>query len=328
MVSARQLQASRALLTRITNQTHTQQTAPIANALWQRHLQPENPLWQHVSAKIFTIDDKAGTAHVMAIIDKRLPGMGLVGYFGATNPDAGRKVLNQACDWLKQQGINDVYGPINGTITADYRLNTADDYQIPGEPVNPSWYIDVFESAGFGVFNRYVSGLVRHPRLYIRLAMPRRSTKGLDHIRLEPFSGTLTKRSIATYHQLMNAIFPANSIYCPVITLAERTYNLKSSNAHFDPRYSYVAYDGKKAVGFIVAYPLQGSLVIKTIGVLPEYRGKRVSNLLVRKVHDQAEKDGLKTAIYSTIRESTKVYKMKRPGLSIHRRYVTFHRSL
>lgn len=328
MVSAQQLKQSRLLLTRITNLTHTKQTATVANRVWLRHLQPKNPLWQHVSTKIFTVDDHTGTAHVIALIDKRLPGIGLVGYFGATTQSAGSNVLTRACNWLKLQGLKDVYGPINGTITADYRLNIADDYQIPGEPVNPTWYIDVFENVGFRVFNRYVSGLVRHPRLYIRLAMPKRSTKDVEHIHLQPFDTTLTKRSVKAYHQLMNAIFPSNSIYCPVISLAERTYNLVSSQTRFDPNYSYIAYDDDKAVGFIVAYPLHESFVIKTIGVLPEYRGKRVSNLLVRTVHDQAEKDGLKTAIYSTIRESTKVYKMKRPGLTIHRRYVTLHRSL
>lgn len=328
MVSKRSLQSSRALLTRITNLSYPTETAPIANNLWQRHLQTNNPLWKHLTVQTFRVNDKSGIAHAMALIDERLPDIGLVGYFGATTPAAGRKVLSGACDWLKTQGLYHVYGPVNGTITADYRFNLADDYQIPGEPVNPPWYIDVFRDVGFDVFNRYVSGIVRHPQLYIRLAMPKHPKRGYEHISLRPFNYKLTKHDIATYHKLMNTIFPANSIYCPVITLAERTYNLISAGTTFDPSYSFVAYDNKEPVGFIVAYPHQDSLVIKTIGVLPSYRGKRISNLLVRRVHDQASRDGLKTAIYSTIRESTKVYKMKRPGLVIHRRYVTLHRSL
>ena len=328
MASKRSLSMSRALLTRITNATHSRATAPVANDLWKRHLQPENPLWNHVTAMTFTVDDATGSAHVMALIDQRLPHMGLVGYFGATTSESGAVVLTQACDWIKSQGIHDIYGPINGTITADYRLNLDDDYVIPGEPVNPTWYNDIFRQAGFETFNRYVSGLVKHPQVYIRLAMKNKPAKGYEHITIKPFDPRQTKKNIATYHRLMNAIFPANSIYCPAITLQERTYTISVSNTTFNPDYCYFAYDGDQAVGFIVAYPHDGALVLKTVGVLPAYRGKRISNLLVRKVHNQAAQDGLKSAIYSTIRETTKVYKMKRPGLKIFRRYVTMHKAL
>lgn len=327
MASKYSLQTSLELLTRITNETYDPATAPIANALWQQHLHYKNPLWKHLTMKTFVTDNSNGSAHVIAFTDARLPNKGFVGYFGATSPATGAAVLAQANSWLKTKGIHDIYGPINGTITADYRFNLDPDHKIPGEPVNPTWYIDIFHQAGFETFNRYVSGLVKHPQLYIRLAMSKKPTKGYEHIALRPFDPN-TKRNIPVYHQLMNAIFPANSIYCPIITLEERTYNIVSSGTLFNPDYCYFAYDGDKAVGFIVAYPYNGNLVLKTVGVLPKYRGKRIANLLVHKVHAQAKKDNLRRAIYSTIRDTTKVYKMKRPGLKIFRHYITMHKTL
>lgn len=329
MVNKRELKTSLSLLTKITNETHNDDIAPIANSVWHKHLQSNNPLWRYIDAKAFILQDKRGSAHVMAMVDKRMPTIGLVGFFGATNIYSGVKVLQQACNWLKKQySLNDVYGPINGTITSDYRFNLADDYRIYGEPVNPTWYVDIFSKAGFKVFNRYVSGIAKYAQLYIRFVTRKKAVTGYEHITLHSFDPKYHKQNLAKYHELMNAVFPSNSIYCPVITLEERIYNVSNSGHLFDPKYCYFVYDGGKTIGFIVAYPYTGDMVIKTIGLLPEYRGKRLSDLLVRRVHEQAKKDGLKSTIYSTTRTTTNVYKKKRPGVRVFRRYITMHKTL
>ena len=328
MVSKYSLETSLKFLTQITSQSHSADLAVVANAIWQKHLQPQNPFWKHVVAKTFKVKNMSGTAHVMAIIDSRLPNLGLVGFFGATTKEAGAAVLEQASVWLKQQGLAEIYGPINGTITSDYRFNLAEDYQIPGEPVNPAWYITVFEAAGFVVFNHYVSGIAGHPYLYVRLVTSKRPAAGYEHMSLRPFDSQYAKQNLASYHKLMNAIFPAQSIYCPVITLEERAYNMFGSAPLFNPNYCYFLDDGKKPVGFIVAYPSENKLILKTIGLLPEYRGKKLADLLVRQVHEQAKRDGLKAAVYSTIRVGNAVHKLKRPGVKIYRRYVTMSKTL
>jgi GNAT superfamily N-acetyltransferase len=321
------LDASLAALIEITQKSYPKECAPIANSQWAWHLQPENPLWKHVEHKAFIVEDGNDLAHSMAIIDPRLNGIGIIGYFVATSVNAGIKVVTKACEWLKDKGIKDVYGPINGTITADYRFNTMEDYVIPGEPVNPTWYIDVFNRVGFSTYNNYVSGYVAHPYAYIKLAMTGRGTYDTA-LTLRAFDSSQTEKTLNLYHSLMNAIFPANSVYCPVISFDERKYNVEKSGTTFDGRYCYFAYHDDIPVGFIVSYPYKGSLLIKTIGVVPEYRGKRISNLLVHRVHEIAKEDGLKTAIYSTIRETTNVYKMRRPGVKVYRRYVTMHRAI
>lgn len=324
MVSARTLRTSLKLLTDITSRTHNAEIAPHANAIWRKHLQVENPLWKHVEVKAFTLRRDDDAAHVMAIIDSRLPDLGLVGFFGATSHELGVEVLGRAGEWLKARGLKDVYGPINGTITRDYRFNLADDYKIPGEPVNPTWYIDVFRSAGFEVFNRYVSGIAKFAQLYVRLVTRKKPIAGYEHVTLRHFDPRRRTQNIATYHTLMNEIFPHQSIYCPVITLEERLYNLSD----FDPDYCYFLYDGKRVIGFIVAHPHEGNLILKTIALLPEYRGKKLADILVRRVHEQAKQDGLKASVYSTIRVGNAVYRARRPGVRIYRQYVTMHKSL
>ena len=224
--------------------------------------------------------------------------------------------------------MSEIYGPINGTITADYRFNLAQDYCIPGEPVNPASYITIFQAAGFQVFNRYVSGIACHPYLYVRLVTAKRPSSGYNLVAIRPFNPESAKQDFTIYHQLMNAIFPRQSIYCPVITLEERAYNMAGPNQMFDAKYCFFLDDGPKPVGFIVAFRYQNQLILKTIGLLPEYRGKKLSDLLVRRVHEQAKRDGLKAAVYSTIRVGNAVHKMKRPGVKIYRQYVTMRKTL
>ena len=78
----------------------------------------------------------------LALVDRRMPGLGLVGFFACTDPAGpGWQVLDQAGDWATGTGSawDAVYGPIKrARITRDYRFNLAADYRIPGEPVNPS----------------------------------------------------------------------------------------------------------------------------------------------------------------------------------------------
>lgn len=321
------LQSSLQQLTDITKKTHNEQILPIALGIWKKHLQPENPVWNFLKAEAFSVDGPEGSAHVVAMTDQRLPELGLVGFFGCTNTDVGVKVLHQAADWLQEQGIKNIYGPINGTITQDYRFNLNDDHLIPGEPINPPWYVSVFQQAGFGVYNRYVSGIAKHYRPFIKLFV-RKPGEEFVHLVTRPFNTKDQLGDLRIYHKLMNAIFPSQSIYCPVLSWEERVYNVGATKPIFDPDYTYFLEDKDRTIGFIIAYPYDSRLIVKTVGVLPEYRGKRVSSLLIHKVHDLAAKDGLRAAIYSTIRVGNSVYKMKRPGVKVYRQYVTMRKSL
>lgn len=328
MITSRTLAVSHKLLTEITATTHNTAILPIAQRIWDVQLRPENPLWKHLAVKRFAIDTDSEKAHVLAMIDERLPSFGLVGFFGCTSVKAGADVLAQATAWLKDQGLHDVYGPINGTITRDYRLNLEDDYKVPGEPVNPSWYIDAFKQAGFLPYNHYVSGYAKYYKLLMKLLAIGAPKLQQGTVTLRPADTKHPLRDLRIYHDLMNAIFPHNSIYCPVISWEERLYNIGDPAAFFHDKYAFFLEDDEKPIGFIIAYPWEGSLVVKTIGLLPEYRGKGLFNLLIKKVHEQAASDGLAAAIYATIRTSAAVYRKRRPGVRTYRRYMTMHKSI
>lgn len=318
--SLRQLQA-------LTVSTYSPESAHIANVLWEKHLQTDNPLWQFVTAKPFFVKTTNDSAHVIAIIDNRLSKLGIVGYFACSDSRVGAEVLNQATSWLKgQHGVKDVYGPINGTATSDYRLNLDDDYCFPGEPVNPLFHIDAFREAGFLDFNHYVSGNAKHYKLLSKLFIrPPKSHKGIS---IRPFDISNQLRDLKFFHELMITIFPGQSIYCPTLSWEERVYNFRDKDPMFNPRYTYFLEDHNRTVGVIVAFSYKNVLIIKTIGVLPEYRGRHLSSLLTRKVHDVAAEDELGSVIYAMVRVGNAVYGMKKPGVKVMRRYMTMKKSL
>ncbi len=310
----------------LTNATYNPQIAPLANQLWEKHLQAKNPLWKFVTAKPFFFETKNGSAHVIAMIDKRLPNLGLVGYFACSDAPAGAKALKEAEQWFKKRGISEIFGPINGTATSDYRLNLSDDYWFPGEPVNPLFHIDAFQKAGFAEFNHYGSGLVKHHRLFAKAFI--RLPKDHTGITIRPFNVQNQLRDLKTFHELMTAIFPHQSIYCPTLSWEERLYNFSDKNLFFNPRYTYFLEDKDKPVGMIISFPFKQNLVIKTIGVLPEYREKHLSSLLIRRVHEVAAEDNLKAAIYAMVRFGNTIHKRKRPGVKTVRHYVTMRKRI
>ncbi len=323
--NSKALQTNLKRLNSITNSAYNKNIRQIALNRWQKDLSPNNPQWRFLSFRSFTATDKSGSAHVMAMIDERLSGKGIVGYFACTNSDIGAVVLNQACNWLKaQKGISSVYGPINGTLPNDYRLNLDDDYVFPGEPVNPKWHIDAFYKAGFSVFNRYASGKLKHFNFWLKFRLRKRYTRN-GRYRIRTFNEEDYEADFKKYHDLRNRIFPFQSTYCPAISLKERVYN---SDGKFDPKYTYFLTDNDIEVGFIMAYIYGEQLILKTIGLLPECRGKGLSGLLLKPIHDQAAQDGVTTAIYGMVRVGNKVYGEKHPIAKEFRRYVTMHKDI
>jgi GNAT superfamily N-acetyltransferase len=312
-------------LKRITHQSYNDKIRDIALAKWEKDLSVDNPQWQFLEIKSFTIHEEEDSAHVLAMVDSRLPNKGLVGYFACTNSVTGARVLKQAISWLKtKKAMVDIYGPINGTLPNDYRLNTKDDYIFPGEPVNPVWHIDAFKKAGFKVFNNYVSGKLRFFTIWKKLNLKKKPSD-ISTFTVRAFSQIDYENDFHIYHDLRNQIFPFQSVYCAVISLAERKYN---SPGKFDPDYTYFLLKDAQTIGFIMAYLHQDTLIIKTIGILPEFRGKGLSALLLDPVYDHASRHNIHTVIFGMVRVGNSVYNRRNPFAKIFRRYVTMHISL
>ena len=68
----------------------------------------------------------------------------------------------------------------------------------------------------------------------------------------------------------------------------------------------------------------QSTLTLKTICVLPVYRGLGLGNALAYKIHLDAKNNGFKKIIYALIREGNSINNFPKEGTVIFRRYAAF----
>jgi len=87
--------------------------------------------------------------------------------------------------------------------------------------------------------------------------------------------------------------------------------------------------DGKD-VGFCssVLDPINNLIVLKTIGVLPEYQNKRIGSALLCYQHKKAQEMKLSKEIYALIQLGNIVTKLPYPGIKVIRKYVTLEKQI
>lgn len=119
-----------------------------------KELSAENEFFKHAKAKFFTIKDENNIylGRVLAFIDLLIgPDVGFIGYFICINDlDISNKLLLSAQEWLKEQKVKIIKGPINLSIYNSYRFMT-DGFEQDvylGEPRNPSYYPKLFQAFG------------------------------------------------------------------------------------------------------------------------------------------------------------------------------------
>lgn len=295
---------------------------------WEKSLGQENPSWEYIGFETHIVETGNELGHVFSMVDTRMPDIGFVGYFAATSENAGVQVLNQASDCLKRRGIKEVYGPIDGTIINNYRLNEGPGSLFPGEPINPEFYIECFNVAGFVTYNTYQTGSSSLKNMKFLQLFMKPPTDNFPQISMRNFDQSKFNEELSTLADLVNTIFPSQSEYCTAYSRDEFFYIFGQQKEMFDSRYCIFLEDDGTAVGAIYCYKYNDSLIIKTIGVIEQYQGTGISKLLIKEVHKRALADGLKTAIYALVRNDNRVSKMKRPGVKITRQYITMKKEV
>jgi len=89
-----------------------------------------------------------------------------VGFFESINDiDAADCLFKKVIEEVKLSGRDKIIGPVNCSIWLGYRFKT-DHFEemYTGEPYNKSYYMDLWESAGFTVQQRYYSNKLRTPQ--------------------------------------------------------------------------------------------------------------------------------------------------------------------
>jgi hypothetical protein len=143
---------------------------PAARLTWQFDRE-RNPFFQYGSSRQFVMyREGQAIARCAAArnpkMDRNGERVGALGFFESEDdPDAACAIISHALDWLRDQGVTRVYGPMNFSIWTGYRFRagTSDFEPYLGDLYNKLYYADLFQSAGF-----HPAGLWRSAEIDVR----------------------------------------------------------------------------------------------------------------------------------------------------------------
>ena len=143
----------------------------------------------------------------------------MLGFFEAENePQPIAELLRTGTDWLRERGVGDIVGPIDGDTWHRYRLNVGPFDRPPFlmEPFNPPYYPDLWRQAGFVPLETYYS-----KRIDNVLAAHRELQSILDRVvrrgySLRCLNPRCFEEELTLLHKLSSEIFAENFLYEPI----------------------------------------------------------------------------------------------------------------
>ncbi len=239
-----------------------------------RSFSSANPWFDRGMARCFCVPGKARVA-VFVTPGQQVDGADAA-YFGfwesTGDTEADRRLFARATEWARRQGAQAIYGPINFTTYANYRLRLGRndcEAPFPGEPYNPPEYPRILERNGFRLRHRYLTFSTPRAEIdpLVRIGSAGIARLEADGYRFERLYPQRWLSELPELHALANAAFKLNFGYSP-LSYAEfremcgerlvRLACLRSSTIARTP-------DGRP-VGFCLVYPHYGSLVAQGAG--------------------------------------------------------------
>jgi hypothetical protein len=267
-----------------------------------------------------------GIARVAALLRD---GTGMLGYFESTNdPAAACTLLHEAAAWLRGQGAGDVIGPMDGDTWHRYRVN-AGPFETPPfllEPVNPPYYAQLWEAAGFEVLETYSSKRIDDITPLLEKLAPMDARAVARGYRFRPIDPSRLREELTIVWRLSLEIFAGNAFYSGIA--------LENFLALYDgierllvPELVLFADDANgEPAGFVFAYPdlVPGVVDYKTIGVTPKHRRGYVGWALLHRVYQTALRMGRRTANHCLMREGNASQSMDAGHAEEFRRYLLY----
>lgn len=250
-----------------------------------------------------------------------LPKALFLGWYESVEGHAGSMMLRSLCDIAKERGYNRVIGPMNGSTWHQYRLAVPSGRTFLGDVYHKSWYQEQFTDAEFKPIATYHSSL---SKLRGKSAVSNARLRDLD---LDRFA-----EELRTAYDLSIASFEYNLFYSP-ISFEEFSVMYTELRAIVDPRLVKFALDDiGKEIGFLFAIPdlfekPSKTIVMKTIAVHPDHRGKGLMSALANGVMSSAVSSGYTSAIYALYEASNLSGKLAHGGELI-RTYHIYERKL
>ena len=271
-----------------------------------------------------------------AVSDKRSGDVGFVGFFECRNDiECANILFKQAIKFLSDSGKKQCRGPINISVWQNFRASYPEENRpFYLEPFTLEYYRDLFLKNKFNISHQNITTteLISTTKIKDYESF---YTQSINSGYAYEFLGRENaKECIPDIYSLTNQIFEGGYSFYK-ISEQEFSYFAEQYIEIPKPHYIFILKNPKKeSVGFFFAVPdffnpELKRIVIKTIGVLPAYRGFGLVKAMFYYAYKNAKKDGFKELIFSTMSlDNERIKSLTGQSLATYRKYEVFEKNI
>jgi hypothetical protein len=224
-------------------------------------------------------------------------------YFGFFETDLSYQqklapLFEQLDQWMKSNQVEKVTGPVNYSTWFSYRFKTESvksNQHFPWEPINPPEYPAIFKEHGHVLGQKYqtvASGNL--PAMIAKTSASLERALAADYT-FRPFNlERFVEDEVDILYRISIEGFKDNHLFSP-ITLEQFRQLYVGAGKALDLSYSYFAISPKgEEIGFFLVFAQGEYIVMKSTTVLPEHRGKGLSNAVLHQAFSRAVQEGKK----------------------------------
>jgi len=232
-------------------------------------------------------------------------------------------LVSAACDWLAKQGVSRIVGPIAFNTWFPYRFRLdSDERCFDWEPVNPPEYVLAVEAAGFEIGEKYSSTAfseLEEVAGKLEPAYRRSLSEGFSY---RAFAADSLDTHIPALYRISHAAFSDNYLFEPIaqelfakayVSIADKGRRMLSWFV-LDPNGEPVGFLYTFIVRIVCDGTTETAVVLKSIAIMPDMRGKGLSNGLLYLVIKESLELGIDYAISATVHSGIQSESYARKG--------------
>jgi GNAT superfamily N-acetyltransferase len=294
----------------------------------------ENPFFKYAKVhQIGIFEDSCLIGCLAATVDSRYPECGFLGFFECVEDlKCAEQLLGEAGNFFKQMAVKECRGPINFTVWQNFRASYPEDnepYLL--EPFTRGYYRNLFLDNGFRVDHENITTIspiagspMKNYEIFYDEAIK-------DGYRFELLNKDNFGVMIGHIYVLMKKVFKGSYSFYD-ISKEEFVYITNFYSSFLKKHYVFLIKEpAGKPVGFFFAlpdyyHPENVNVVLKTMGLLPAYRGKGLAQAMFYYIYRDALVSRFKNFIFSTTSVGNdKIDRIvKNSDNKVYRRYETF----
>jgi|SRR3989344_5026363 len=276
------------------------------------------------------IEGEKMIAHIALILDPQLPkNKAFWGFFESQNNEEIFTLLWEKLKELaKEKGINQLLGPINGSVWHQYRF-------IKEIDTSPFFKTELFcEPFYYDLVKKICSEEIPYYSAYRNDFNKLISITESFYKKMIDDGFTIIESTEVTEKQLKDVLNLCKTVFknsWGYIDISDTDFASLYSSQKFSNHLSkvYFLQKDKKVIGYCsILIEDNESLILKTIAILPEFQSFGLGNALIHKIHIDAQKNQCKKIIYALIREDNGVKRLPKDDAVIFRRYVAFESNI